>query len=115
MSSAANQVCAEDLIREIYLGFGVGAVGDVEGFAGGVGDGVEVFDPPAAVGGAAVGGVSPPIPEEGVGFTGVTSGAGAAIFELVVGVCNSPAPELGAAFGRFANSSVSALAPVLRA
>lgn len=81
----------------IYFGFGVGEGAGVEGLAGGVG---EVFDVPVAVGG-----LSPPMPEEGTGFTGVASGGGAA-----VGVLDKRPVfnDEGVDFGRFANSSLSA-------
>lgn len=89
-------------MRRIYFGFGVGDGAGVEGLAGGVGDGVEVFEVPVAVGG-----LSPAMPDEGTGFTGVASGAGAA-----VGVLDKRPVfnDDGVDFGRFANSSVSAAA-----
>ena len=81
MSSAANNVCAGNLMSRIYFGFCAGAVVDVP---------------------VAAGGLSPPMPDEGVGFTGVASGAGAAVGVLD----NSPVlNEEGVAFGRLANSS----------
>lgn len=83
----------------IYFGLGVGDGVGVEGFAGGVGEGVEGFGVPVAVGG-----VAPPIPDDGVGFTGVASGAGAAEGVLV----KRPVFTEGVDFGRFANSSLSA-------
>src|SRR5436190_24066828 len=79
--------------RSHYFGAGVGAVGDVAGLAGGVDDGFEVAGSGDAPGFG-----------DGIGFSGVASGAGAAIFDVV----NKPAPVLvGAGFGLFANSSVS--------
>jgi hypothetical protein len=94
-------------MRRIYFGVGVGDGAGVEGFAGGVGVGDGVFDVPVAVGGFA-----PPMPDEGTGFTGVASGAGAAVGVLD----NRPVfSEDGVPFGRFASSSVSAAALVRRA